>query len=75
MMMMLLMLLLLLVMMMTLCISLQILSGAVVASGELEAVVTATGTDTFFGKTLALLGQPEERGHLQTVKQGWDGVG
>jgi hypothetical protein len=39
----------------------------VVSSGELDAEVTAIGTDTFFGKTMALLGAPEERGHLQTV--------
>jgi magnesium-transporting ATPase (P-type) len=46
----------------------QILGGAVVASGELEARVTAIGTDTFFGKTIALLGAPEEVGHLQKVR-------
>jgi hypothetical protein len=45
----------------------QILAGAVVSSGELDAEVTAIGADTFFGKTMALLGAPEERGHLQTV--------
>ena len=38
-----------------------------VSSGELDAEVTAIGADTFFGKTMALLGAPEERGHLQTV--------
>lgn len=38
-----------------------------VASGELDALVVATGADTFFGRTMALLGAPEERGHLQTV--------
>lgn len=45
------------------------LAGAVVASGELEATVTAIGASTFFGKTMALLGAPEERGHLKTVWQ------
>ena len=48
---------------------LQILGGAVVASGELEAIVHSTGGDTFFGKTLALLSQPQERGHLQQVRR------
>lgn len=45
----------------------QILSGAVVASGEMEAEVTAIGAETFFGKTIALLGAPEEKGHLFKV--------
>ncbi|GAQ86611.1 hypothetical protein KFL_003000045 [Klebsormidium nitens] len=45
----------------------QVLAGATVTQGELEAQVTATGADSFFGKTIALLGAPEERGHLQTV--------
>ena len=48
----------------------QVLSGACVTQGELEAVVTAVGRNTFFGKTIALLGAPEERGHLQKVLQG-----
>lgn len=45
----------------------QVLSGACVTQGELEAVVTAVGRNTFFGKTIALLGVPDERGHLQKV--------
>ncbi len=45
----------------------QILAGAVVAQGELDAVVTAIGANTFFGKTMTLLGSPEEKGHLQKV--------
>ncbi|KAK9806555.1 hypothetical protein WJX73_000387 [Symbiochloris irregularis] len=46
----------------------QILSGAVVVSGELDAVVTATGADSFFGKTLKLLGGGDnQRGHLYKV--------
>lgn len=45
----------------------QILSGACVNQGELDAVVTAVGRNTFFGKTIALLGEPEESGHLQRV--------
>jgi hypothetical protein len=38
-----------------------------VTQGELEAQVTAMGADSFFGKTIALLGAPDERGHLQKV--------
>lgn len=46
----------------------QILSGAVVVSGELDAVVTATGAHSFFGKTLKLLGGSDnQRGHLYKV--------
>lgn len=44
------------------------LAGATVTQGELDAQVTATGADSFFGKTIALLGAPDERGHLQTVR-------
>lgn len=46
----------------------QVLAGAVVAQGELDAVITETGADTFFGKTIALLGQREEPGHLQQAR-------
>lgn len=46
---------------------LQVLSGACVLQGELDAAVTAVGRNTFFGRTIALLGAPEERGHLQKV--------
>lgn len=45
----------------------EILSGACVNQGELEAKVTAVGGNTFFGKTIALLGEPESKGHLQKV--------
>lgn len=45
----------------------QILAGAVVAQGELDAQITAIGANTFFGKTMTLLGAPEEKGHLQKV--------
>lgn len=45
----------------------QILSGAVVASGEMKAEITSIGAETFFGKTIALLGAPEEKGHLFKV--------
>ena len=47
--------------------STQILAGAVVAQGELDAQITAIGANTFFGKTMTLLGAPEEKGHLQKV--------
>eukprot|EP00887_Chlorella_sp_A99_P007731 scaffold20.g7731.t1 len=47
--------------------TLQVLAGAVVAQGELDAVVASIGADTFFGKTMALLGGRKERGHLQKV--------
>lgn len=46
---------------------LQVLAGSVVAQGELDAVVTETGASTFFGKTVALLGQAQDKGHLQKV--------
>ena len=45
----------------------QVLAGSVVAQGEAEAVITATGGCTFFGKTVALLSEPEEVGHLHKV--------
>ena len=47
---------------------LQILSGAVVVHGELDAIVTATGINSFFGKTMKLLGDGgNQRGHLYKV--------
>ena len=45
----------------------QVLAGSVVAQGETEAVITAIGGSTFFGKTVALLSEPEEVGHLRKV--------
>lgn len=45
----------------------RVLSGTVVEHGELHARVVAIGSETFFGKTMLLLGIPEERGHLQKV--------
>lgn len=36
--------------------------------GELDAIVTATGANSFFGKTMKLLGTPgNQRGHLYKV--------
>ena len=43
------------------------LSGAYIASGESEALVTATGSSTFFGKTITLLSADVGRGHLYKV--------
>lgn len=45
----------------------SILAGAVVAEGEMDAVVTAIGKECFFGKTMALLDAPQEVGHLTQV--------
>ena len=45
----------------------QVLAGSVVAQGETEAVISTTGGSTFFGKTVALLAEPEEVGHLRKV--------
>jgi hypothetical protein len=50
-------------------------AGAVVASGESDAAVSAIGGETFFGKTLSLLAQAQERGHLQKVRGGGGGGG
>jgi H+-transporting ATPase len=45
----------------------QVLAGSVVAAGEMDAIVTATGKQSFFGRTMSLLDAPEERGHLYKV--------
>ena len=37
------------------------------AQGDTEAIISATGGGTFFGKTVALLAEPEEVGHLRKV--------
>ena len=44
-----------------------VLSGAVITAGEGDALVTATGKNSFFGKTIALLGDDDGRGHMQKV--------
>lgn len=44
-----------------------VLAGAVVAEGEMDAVVSAIGKECFFGKTMALLDAPQEVGHLHQV--------
>ena len=49
----------------------KILSGAVVQQGEAEALITAVGPNTFFGKTISLLSREEGRGHLQQASCCW----
>lgn len=45
----------------------EVLSGAVVVQGEIDMMVTATGADTFFGKTIALLATVKEQGNVQKL--------
>ncbi len=45
----------------------EVLSGAVVVQGEMNMMVTATGVDTFFGKTIALLATVTEQGNVQNL--------
>ncbi len=40
-------------------------SGAIVKQGEVDAVVTATGQNTYFGETAKLVQQAKTRSHLQ----------
>jgi len=40
-------------------------SGAVVNQGEMDAVVVATGMDTYFGMTARLVGEPSKESHFQ----------
>ena len=40
-------------------------SGSVLKQGETDAVVIATGTDTFYGKTAQLVGSAKTQSHLQ----------
>jgi H+-transporting ATPase len=40
-------------------------SGSIVRQGEMEAVVTATGMNTFFGKTAKLVETAQTRSHFQ----------
>ncbi len=40
-------------------------SGSVVTKGEMEAVVTATGLDTFFGKTAKMVDEGEKKSHFE----------
>jgi len=41
--------------------------GSTVTRGETEALVFATGSQTFFGKTAALIGSVDEEGHFQKI--------
>jgi len=41
--------------------------GSNVTRGEIEAIVTATGGETFFGKTAAMIASVDEQGHFQKV--------
>lgn len=45
------------------------LMGSTVTRGEIEAVVTATGSETFFGKTATLIGNVDEMAHFEKVFQ------
>ncbi|MEJ2054884.1 MAG: plasma-membrane proton-efflux P-type ATPase [Calditrichaceae bacterium] len=40
-------------------------SGAVVTKGEMEAVVTATGLDTYFGKTAKMVDEGKKKSHFE----------
>ena len=41
--------------------------GSTVSRGEAEAIVTATGGDTFFGKTANMIQSVDEMGHFQKI--------
>lgn len=43
------------------------LSGGILKLGEAEAVVLRTGAESFFGKTISLLGSVEDGGHLHML--------
>jgi H+-transporting ATPase len=40
-------------------------SGSIVRQGEMRAIVTATGMNTYFGKTAGLVATAEQRSHFQ----------
>ncbi|GBG66655.1 hypothetical protein CBR_g66791 [Chara braunii] len=42
----------------------DLLSGSVIEQGEREALITSTGANTFFGKTMSLLQKETDAGHL-----------
>ena len=42
-------------------------SGSVLKQGRAEGVITATGANTFFGKTARLVGEAESNDHLQAA--------
>lgn len=41
--------------------------GSQVVNGEVDAIVTATGSQTFFGKTASMISSVDEIGHFQKV--------
>jgi H+-transporting ATPase len=43
----------------------EVFSGSVVRTGEMSGIVTATGMDTYFGKTARLVDTAETRSHFQ----------
>jgi H+-transporting ATPase len=45
----------------------EVYQGAVIKRGDVEAIVCATGANTFFGKTSKLVGQVVQRGNFQKV--------
>ncbi|KAJ4879403.1 plasma membrane-type protein [Raphanus sativus] len=45
----------------------KVFSGSTCKQGEIEAVVIATGSSTFFGKTACLVDSTDVTGHLQQV--------
>ncbi|KAK7294034.1 hypothetical protein RJT34_16917 [Clitoria ternatea] len=45
----------------------EVFSGSTVKQGELEAVVIATGVNTFFGKAAHLVDSTKQEGHFQKV--------
>jgi len=45
----------------------EVYSGSIVKRGEIEALVHATGVNTFFGKAANLVATTAEHGHLQQV--------
>mmetsp|Transcript_15245 Transcript_15245/g.38765 ORF Transcript_15245/g.38765 Transcript_15245/m.38765 type:complete len:955 (-) Transcript_15245:84-2948(-) len=50
-----------------------VFSGSLVTHGEMDAVVYATGMNTFFGKTALLVQGKQQQGHFQKVlsRMGW----
>lgn len=45
----------------------EVFSGSICKQGEIEAVVIATGVNTFFGKAAHLVDTTEVVGHFQQV--------
>jgi len=45
------------------------LMGSTVTRGEVDAICTATGSETFFGKTATLIGNVDEMAHFEKVFQ------